>query len=212
MPCTHASTGKCNAHARTHVRALRVTCPPAATWELGLVHESDSSRLLLGRPHGHLGASRRSAVREGRRCVLRLSQERRGGVDIAGEREGQGGAGASEGAQGEKLGYERGEGWGGGGVGEGQERVWARGGEAEGRGGRGDILSGREGRRRSSGRRGSTLKRSSNVLSSASRESNEEWNACARGDRRRAVSIGRARSSGPARSGCTHDGMAAAGA
>ena len=28
---THASTGKCNAHARTHVCALRVTCPPAAT-------------------------------------------------------------------------------------------------------------------------------------------------------------------------------------
>ena len=57
------------------------------------------------------------------------------------------------------------------------------------------------------------MKRSSNVLSSASRESNEEWNACARGDRRRAVSIGRARSSGTARYGCTHaDGMAAAGA
>ena len=40
-------------------------------------------------------------------------------VHCAGEREGQGGAGASEGVQGEKLGYERGEGGGGGGVGEG---------------------------------------------------------------------------------------------
>ena len=38
--------------------------------------------------------------------------------------------------------------------------------------------------------RGGTLKRSSNVLSSASRVSREEWNACARGDRVVCASVG----------------------
>ena len=159
--------------------------------------------------------------------MLPFSQEGNGGVYIAGEREGQGGAGASEGAQGEKreagVGEGRGMGWGRRGERDGVGEWWGRGrggyGRGRGRGGYGRRTGRQRGeaakgiytqwervRGRSSGRRGNTLKRSSNVLSSASRVSNEEWNACARGDRRRAVSIGRARY------GCTHDGMAAAGA
>ena len=135
--------------------------------------------------------------------MLPFSQEGNGGVYIAGEREGQGGAGASEDAQGEKreagVGEGRGRGRGRGGYGR-------RTGRQRGEAAKGIYTQWERVRGRSSGRRGNTLKRSSNVLSSASRVSNEEWNACARGDRRRAVSIGRARY------GCTHDGMAAAGA
>ena len=80
--------------ARARACVLCVMCPARSSCgHLGLVHESASSRLLLMRHHGHLGASQGSGrERSGRErglavCVMRQGA---GSVYIVGVGGGQG--------------------------------------------------------------------------------------------------------------------------